>query len=493
MRQYSFNLILVTFALATASCRSQGVRGNMNSEPSNLESVESFESKLSPIVSVGDDSARTATLLERMKHYQTPGVSVAVIRNYKVVLNRGYGFTAKNGGLAVTADTAFQAASISKPVTAMAVLALVEAGKLQLDSDVGQYLKNWSIPFIKGQTKHPITLQSILNHSAGINIDGFPGYELGHRLPTLEQILNGSSPANTPPVRVELPAGQFKYSGGGYTVLQKAISDVSQEPFPIAMNQLVFNPLQIRRASFEPSPAAGMSIARGYHWDESEVPSGWHVYPELAAAGLWTSAKDLALLMIDLQLSASKGQGKILTQEMARKMLTSSSGSPMGLGMFVKKEGEKIYFQHSGWNEGYVGQIVGDTEGNGLVILTNGEQFGLILEILDAVGSSFRWPGYPRARAKAVPISSEVSHQFSGKYSASDGETWQFVGNNGRMFALVPNELLYQPVEVFQSSESDFFAVAPSMKFRFVKGKHKQNEIDLIEGEGQIKKLIKMK
>src|SRR5579863_4970264 len=159
--------------------------------------IRHIQDAIQPAVITKGELTATTKLADRMAALHVPGVSIAVIHDGKIEWARGFGVTSV-GGPAVTPDTLFQAASISKPVTAMAVLHLVESGKLNLDADVNQYLKIWKVPANAFTEKTKITLRELLSHTAGMTVHGFPGYASGSALPTLVQVLNGEKPANTP-------------------------------------------------------------------------------------------------------------------------------------------------------------------------------------------------------------------------------------------------------------------------------------------------------
>jgi CubicO group peptidase (beta-lactamase class C family) len=236
----------------------------------------------------------TTKLADRMAALHVPGVSIAVIHYGKIEWARGFGVT-RLGGPAVTPDTLFQAASISKPVTAMAVLHLVESGKLNLDADVNQYLKTWKVPANTFTEKTKVTLRELLSHTAGMTVHGFPGYASGSPLPTLVQVLNGEKPANTPAIIVDAtPGTNWRYSGGGFVVTQLLLQDVTGQPFPKLLHDTVLAPVGMTRSTYEqPLPQNRMAeAAMAYRRDGEPVPGGPHVYPEMAPAGLWTTPSD---------------------------------------------------------------------------------------------------------------------------------------------------------------------------------------------------------
>ena len=241
------------------------------------------------------------TLRQRMKQLHTPGVSIAVINNFAVEWAQGFGVCDVATKTKVTPETLFQAGSISKPIFALAVMRLVQDGRLNLDEDVNRYLSSWQVPANDGwQPK--LTLRQLLSHTAGLTVHGFPGYQASEKLPTVPQVLNGEPPANTGKVEVNLlPGTQFRYSGGGTTVAQQAVVDVLNKPFPQIMRELVLDPLGLTHSTYEqPLPKRWVAqAATGHPWKENPVNGKFHTYPEMAAAGLWTTASDLATISVE--------------------------------------------------------------------------------------------------------------------------------------------------------------------------------------------------
>src|ERR1022692_335405 len=234
------------------------------------------EAILPPVITKGKPPA-TTKLADRMAALHVPGVSIAVIHDGKVEWARGFGVT-RVGGPAVSPDTLFQAASISKPVTAMAVLHLAESGKLDLDADVNQYLKTWKVPAKTFTERTKVTLRELITHTAGMTVHGFPGYAFDSALPTLVQVLNGEKPANTPAILVDtIPGTNWRYSGGGFVVTQLLLEDVTGQPFPKLMHDIVLGPMGMTRSTYEqPLPQSRMAeAAMPYRQDGQAVPGGW--------------------------------------------------------------------------------------------------------------------------------------------------------------------------------------------------------------------------
>ncbi len=240
----------------------------------------------------------------QMAQRQIRGLSLAIIQNGKIVLAKAWGVTDDGSHAPVTPATLFQAGSISKPVSALGALHLVEAGKLSLDADVNGYLTTWKVPGNSFTATEKVTLRRLLSHSAGMTVHGFPGYDVSVGMPPLVQVLDGTPPANTPAIRVDTtPGAIWRYSGGGFTVMQQMVIDVTGQPFPRFMQETVLGPIGMTASSFEqPQPPARAALtAAGYYADRTPVRGRWHLYPEMAAAGLWTTPTDLAKFAIEIQ------------------------------------------------------------------------------------------------------------------------------------------------------------------------------------------------
>lgn len=343
-----------------------------------------------------------------MKQRQIPGMSVAVIENYKIVCAKGYGVTKKGGSDPVTPTTLFLAGSISKPVAAVGALYLVQQGKLSLDEDVNLKLKTWKVPDNEYAAKRKVTLGLLLDHTGGFTGgDFFPGYAVGDPLPTLPQILDGQPPANNRPMRVGfVPGSRWQYSGDGYLVIQQLMIDVTGRSFPEFMRAAIFDKLGMHQTTYEqPLPVRlTVSAASGTLMGGIPVRGKWHNTPEMAAGGLWSTPSDLAELAIELALSAQGKANHILSQATTRNMLTAhwQSGvlnilgtkedpDAVGYGFFVGKQNGR--FGHIGGNVGYQATLVmfGDT-GNGVVIMTNSD-VGLMVGnvLLDTIAKVYGW------------------------------------------------------------------------------------------------------
>lgn|SRR5574341_194204 len=245
------------------------------------------------------------TLHEVMQRFRVPGVSIAVITDFKIHWTKTYGVADVETGRPVDGHTLFQAASVSKPVTAMAALRLAQDARLSLDRDLNAVLKTWRVPDSDLTRERPVTPRSLFSHTSGADDGfGFPGYDPSAPRPTVVQILEGKPPSNVGPVLFARPPYQaFKYSGGGITIMQLALTDLVGRPFADLMQEMVLGPLGMANSSYQ-QPLPGQLAARAARAHNSQgrgMGPAWHVYPEQAAAGLWTTPEDLARFVIEVQ------------------------------------------------------------------------------------------------------------------------------------------------------------------------------------------------
>ena len=332
-----------------------------------------------------------------MKQFSVPGVSIAIIKDFKIAATYAYGVADAESGAKVTPDTMFQAASISKPVAAMVSLKAVQNGLFTLDQDVNTILKSWKMPDSPFTSERPVTPRSLMSHTSGTGDGfGFPGYAPGAPLPTVPQILDGLAPSNVRKVRLERPPLKgFKYSGGAVLIEQLALSDAAGKPFDEIARDWVFNPIGMTNSTYEqPLPAAReKQAARAHNRTATRMGDPWHVYPERAAAGLWTTPTDLARFAIEVQLAVLGKSTRVLSQASALEMITPVGVGPYAVGFTIQKEGEGWYFSHGGSNWGFqCGLIAHRLHGYGAAIMTNGDSGGsLIRELTKLIQQEYAW------------------------------------------------------------------------------------------------------
>jgi CubicO group peptidase (beta-lactamase class C family) len=345
----------------------------------------------------GDTGLAGRTLREVLTAANVPGASIAVVHDYQLHWAKGYGVADATSNRPVTASTRFQAASISKPLTAMAVMSLVQDGQFALDADINETLRSWKVPESELTRTQKVTWRSLLSHTSGSDDGfGFPGYKPDAQRPTLVHILNGESPSNVKAVTFARPPYLFyKYSGGGTTIVQLALTDLTQRDFPALLRERVLTPLGMLHSDFtQPAPdSVHAMLAHAHSAQGRTMNAPWHVYPELAAAGLWTTASDLAQVVIEIQTARRDARGRVLTNASAREMTSLVGVGPFAVGMTVSRSGEGWYFSHGGSNWGFRANVEGHLRhGYGLVVMTNGDAGGrVIAEVRERVSLAYGW------------------------------------------------------------------------------------------------------
>ena len=433
---------------------------------SRIRRVE--EGLLPPVLLKGEGGW---TLQKRMKHYKVPGVSIAVINNHAVEWARAYGVKDAATGEPVTTETVFQAASISKTLNATVIMKRVMEEKLSLDENVNTYLKSWQLPDNEFTAKKKVTIANLLSHTGGTTVSGFPGYSVTAPLPSVQQILKGEPPANTAPVTVNTDPGvRFRYSGGGTTILQLVLTELEKKPYAKIMNETVIGPLNMSNSTFsQPLPDEWKSrAATGHRPEDKPVEGKWHVYPELAAAGLWTTPTDLAKFAIEHQLSVQGNSNKILKSEFEEKMMTPYIGGSYGLGWGVRKMGDAVYFQHDGGNEGFSCSLVAHIKrGYGAVVMINANSVGIIPEIMRSIAREYEWENYLPAPYEPVVLAQEKLQPMTGRFLLGSDRAVTVSAAEGRILADVTR---MSRIEFVPISQTEFISLEDGARVTFIAG-----------------------
>jgi CubicO group peptidase (beta-lactamase class C family) len=459
--------------VVTILCALIGVR----SLAAQVSIEQQIKAGLVPPVVVKDEPLALTPLSTRMKELLVSAVSIAVIHNGKLEWAGGFG-TRDQKGSPVTVDTLFQAGSIGKPLTAVAVMKLVQDRKLDLDTDVSQYLKSWKIPPSSFTDHNPVTLRELLSHSAGVNVSGFGGYEAGAPVPTLTQVLNGEPPARTQPIRVDVAPGTiFRYSGGGYVIVQQALTDTTGTPFPRLMRERVLVPFGMRQSSFEQPLTADLQAraAIPYAADGTPLREGPHIYPEMAPAGLWTTSSDLARFAIGIQQALAGRSDGVLSQAIARSMLNglpqglhvpATRGRRPGLGLFVGGKTDRKFFEHNGGNAGYAAYVMAYDSGDGVAVMINksgNDASRLTDDIVRTIAYVYDWPDFAPAQRTLTTIAPADFDRYVGAYQSDSGALatfWRGEHLNARIWE--------QPAsEIFPTSTLEYFSRMSDRRWTF--------------------------
>ena len=420
---------------------------------------------LPPVLIKGEP---TWTLAERMKTTKVPAVSIAVINNFKVEWARAYGVKDVETNEPATTETLFQAGSISKPVAAMTALKRVQDGKIALEDDINKKLVSWKLPDNELTASKKVTLANLLSHTGGLTVHGFPGYAVGQKIPTLPQVLDGAPPANTAAVRVDIPPGsRFRYSGGGTTIAQLAIMDIEKKPYPEIAKETVLAPLGMTNSTYsQPLPDDWRKkAASGHRRGGNTVTGKIHIYPEMAAAGLWTTPTDLAKFAIEVQLSLEGKSNKVLTQDTITKMVTPYMNENVAMGFFVDKRGNSIYFGHGGADEGFRAQLlVHKTKGYGAVVMVNSDNGGMIEEVFRAIANEYGWDDFVARPYELATVPANKISEYAGRYQINSDAALKITAEGTRLFGEPTDGAR---IELFPISESTFIRKDRDQQFIF--------------------------
>jgi len=430
--------------------------------------IQHIENNLLPAAFVAGEKPETETLAGAMRRLGVTGVSIAFIHRGRLEWTDQIGVT-RLGGPPVDARTVFQAASISKPVTAVAVMTLVQQGKLDLDRDVNTYLRLWKVPDGPDTAVERVTVRRLLSHTAGISVHGFSGYAAGEAVPSLIQVLNGERPANSAPVRVEnVPGTGWSYSGGGYEIVQQLLTEFTGTSFAKLMDERVLAPAAMRRSSFEqPIAVALRANAATPHDSEGQpIAGGAHTYPEQAAAGLWTTPSDLARLVINLQGSlAGRGDG-IVFPAIAHEMLRPVGKSAWGLGFGVGGTNDgHPYFIHEAGNAGFRDLLVAFADGDAIVVMTNGDQGDVITAaLLRTAAVEYDWPEFQPRQHQLVQLPTAALERLVGEYQFTPETTITITRRVGRLLLRFQGQ---EAGEILADGPASFFSTTRDLRVRF--------------------------
>jgi CubicO group peptidase (beta-lactamase class C family) len=443
---------------------------------STADHIHAVESSLSTGIVISGHPLPTMNLTDRMRYHRVPASSVAVIHQGRIEWARGYGVQ-QTDGASVTADTLFSAASISKAITALAVLRLAQNRAIDLDANVNLYLKAWKIPENEFTKQRPVTPRELLNHTSGI------GESLGmiytpSTKPTVIQMLNGEPPATNAPVRVRtLPGNNFEYSNTGFLVLAALITDVTGKPFAEAMHDLVLSPLDMIHSTFEqPLPldyAKHAASAFGGNATKGMAPENF-VQANQAAGGLWTTPTDLAKAVLEIEDAYAGRHSRLLTQKTARMMLTPGMGFPAlgqgkvfagaehwGLGIELGGKPNHPFLDHGGAAI-YDSFLFSYLDGEGIIVMTNNSRgFHINQELLASAASVYNWPDFRIEERVLIPTDQKDLDQFVGTY----GNFIRVTKLDDGLQCEVLNE--GKQMRMYASSKNRFFVLDASDEFEF--------------------------
>jgi len=332
----------------------------------------------------------------------------------------------------------------------MGVLRAVQDGVFGLDQDINTILTSWRLDGEGFTDARPVTPRMLTSHTSGLGDGfGFPGYDPGAPLPTMVQLFEGQPPSNVRALFMERePMTLMEYSGGGVTLMQQALSDARRRPFADIMRDDVLRPLGMTRSSYQQpiAPDNDRNAARAHSREGKAMGPKWHVYPELAAAGLWTTPSDLARFAIEVQLASAGKSERVLNRATAREMLTPVGVGDYAVGFSVQKIGQGWYFAHGGSNWGFRATLLAHfSNGYGLAIMTNADQGGAVMaELTRRIQAVYGWDavaepaprGYrPPVQRPEVEVAAEILERYAGEYALAPGVSLVITLEEGRLHA----------------------------------------------------------
>lgn len=429
------------------------------------EKIHEVENGLSQLVRV--EGEKLWTIEERMKHYKVPALSLAIVDNYEIKWAKAYGVIEKGKNRAATTETAFQSASISKSINGLAVMHLVEKGKTDLESDINDSLKSWKFPYDESLGNYKITLANLLSHTAGTTTSGFEGYQTDENLPSLIQILDGESPANSGAVRsFRLPNEGYRYSGGGTVISQVLLQDVTGKPFESIIQESVLDPIGMTDSFYSVANVDRSGLAMSHDFNGNPRANGFNYYPELAPAALWSTPTDLSRFIIEVQKSLA-GKSSIISRPTAELMLTPvRSDSPSALGFFIDDFDGVKYFQHGGSNEGFKCQYFGSFEGGkGAVVMVNSDSYDIITEVMRSIAAAYDWPNFHDATPrKIVKLEEDHLESLTGVYKFDDGPRLSITREESQLFL---GTSFGNRFEIYPESGDSFFLRVADEQVKF--------------------------
>tara|TARA_R110002033_G_scaffold171074_2_gene215746 strand:- start:994 stop:2430 length:1437 start_codon:yes stop_codon:yes gene_type:complete len=384
--------------------------------------INAIENGLIKNIQIKGGSIQEFNILDRMEFYKVPGVSIAVVENGKIKWAKGYGYANTETGTKVDVNTLFQAGSISKPLAALSALKLFENDSLDLNKDVNYYLKKWQIPENKFTEIEKVTIEKLLTHTAGMTVHGFPGYQQTDKFPEIIDVLNGNG--NTGKIVVDtIPGSIWRYSGGGYTVMEKVVEDVSELPLDEYMYKNILLPIGMKNSTYQQPITKEWqnNISAAYDGNGKLIKGLWNNYPEQAAAGLWTTASDLALYCVEIQDIFQGKRDGVLTKNTVDIMLTKHKND-WGLGPSLQGQKDSLIFGHGGKNAGFTNDMKAYAyEGNAVIVMTNADNGGkLISEIKNSISKFYNWSISQPKTIEVIALSDSDLKQYMGKYELKE-------------------------------------------------------------------------
>lgn len=390
---------------------------------------QAIESGLIPVVTFRGEEQARPSVEERMAELGVAALSAAVFRDGELEWARGY-------GEGTDSDTLFQAASLSKAVAATGIVALAMDRGTSLDEDISGELTGLDLSVINPEGL-PITLRQLLSHTNGAGVSGFPGYAFGTNIPSTAQVIMGEDPANTATVVLSSERqGSFNYSGGGYTIAQHWAEIVTGEPFPAILQRYVLEPVGMQRSFFGAIRQADFpteNVALAYAGNGEPVYGGWNVYPEHAAASLWSTPTEYGRFVVALMEAMGGNPEAGIAVEVAREVTTVVDNG-YGLGIGVSEVDGAMRLSHSGSNRGYKSNFMAYPASGDLMVAMTGNDngFPLVGDIGRTANYTYGWPSAEQIIRSRLPASEGELQALAGDYA--------MVGNESIIIRIEPDD-----------------------------------------------------
>lgn len=441
---------------------------NTTAQPdlSNQEAIAWIENNLTSANALKNHVSRKS-IPKAMFEYKVPGVSMAFVDQGKVAWKKTYGYANLATSEKVTDNTVFTGASLSKPLTAIAALSLVESERLSLDENVNNKLEDWQVPENEFTKKEKVTLRHLISHRAGVKNDLWSSYLPEQSVPSLTQMLAGQHPSVDPATSIITTPGSIEsYSNPGYSIIQKMIEDVTNKSFEHVLDELVLQPSEMNDSSFQQPIPEYLRARKAVGYDETVNAYSYKLFPYKAAGGVWTTPSDMARFIITL-FKDYDGQHNILPTSMVEEVF-SRNEVRLAFSKIYNENSEDLIFRHYGSNQGFTCYLVGSVlKRQAIVVMTNSDNgFELLDYIARAVAEFYQWD-YLQPTIH-MPYKAEASEleNYTGHYLNNDKKITFSVDNNALTIKLKPSD---NPQTLTHIGPGEFISTEDSVKYQFLR------------------------
>ena len=432
--------------------------------------IKAVENGLLESVTIEGQPLKTFSLEERMLYYRVPGLMLLVFNRHGVEWTKAYGFCRQGMDSPITDITLFQVGELSQPLTALAVMRLIEKKEIEPNRDVNEYLQGWKIPLNRLTRENPVSIRHLLSHTAGFPYPVISTIQPGDPIPTPLDILMGRAPAKNAPLEVRFkPGSEVGISAAGYAVVQKVLEDLTQTSFSEFMAQTVFAPLNLLHSSFssEPSDSLSLETAAGHLRTGEPLEKDRTIQPVPASSGLWTSAEDLATFILSL-VKTAKGEDPVLVSPLSARMILTPVAANMSMGLNVDDRGDSLNLNRWGKTDGFSSYLIYYPErGQGAVVLTNSDNgHYLIEEILRSLSSIYEWPHLKPQEKKLFRLEPEIYARYVGRYEINPD---YILDVRHEDYNLIIQPTGQAPTRFYVENTTTFFSTSPYIQIQFLR------------------------